>query len=273
MHSYFRTVASSTEQASNKYIKLNNCGFYDSFSNMETIRKNGRIDYQLIYVKSGELTIHQTECDLVLRDGDIYLFRPRVPQIYGIHGTPTTFFWIHFTGTGVEEMLSFFEKNHYNVGSFNEFENYCSSNYDEYISSKKYKSMLREGDLISLFARLAAKISGDKKMKTDRTLILPALNVMNSPSSSRLSNEELAKLCSLNKYYFIKIFKSSTGYTPQQYYIGAIIDKSKHLLESTTYNVNEISHICGIDDVLYFSRIFKKHTGLSPLNYRKQFFE
>lgn len=271
MNSYYRTEAFSTELVSDKYIRLNNCGFYDAFQNMETVRKNGRVDYQLIYVKNGALTVRKPKQDLVLKGGSIYLFRPGVPQIYGIYGAPTTFFWIHFTGTGVEEMLSFFKEESYSIGAFNELEHYCSSDYDAYITDERHRNMLREGDLISLFARLAAKISGDKKRGAERALIIPALRAMNAFPSKRLSNEELASLCNLSKYYFIKAFKSSTGYAPQQYYISSIIEKSKYLLENTKYNVNEISHICAMEDVLYFSRLFKKHTGLSPLNYRKKF--
>lgn len=271
MLSYFRTVTASTESVSDKYIQLNNCGFNDSLCDVEITRKNGRVDYQLIYVKNGELTVKRPCGNLILSSGSIYLFRPGDQQIYGIYGIPTTFFWIHFTGKEVEKMLSFFEKEYYNIGSFNEFEHYCSSDYDEYITDEKYKNMLREGDLISLFARLAAKISGDKKQDMERALILPALNKMNAAPFECLANEQLAQLCNLNKYYFIKIFKSSTGYTPRQYYISMIIDKSKYLLENTKYTVNEISRICGIDDCLYFSRLFKKHTGLSPINHRKNY--
>ena len=271
MRSYYRTITSSTESVSDEYIRLNNCGFNDALSNMETVRKNGRVDYQLIYVKSGELTVHREAGDLILGGGCIYLFRPGEPQIYGIYGVPTTFYWIHFTGVGVHEMLSFFTEEYYDIGAFREFERYCGPDFVEDIADEKYRSMLREGELISLFARLASRISGDKKKREERDLILPALNVMNGEPSRRLSNEELASLCNLNKFYFIKVFKSFTGYTPQQYYISIIIDKSKYLLENTKYNVNEISRICGIEDCLYFSRLFKKHTGCSPQNYRKSF--
>ena len=41
------------------------------------------------------------------------------------------------------------------------------------------------------------------------------------------------------------------------------------LLETTDYNVTEISAIIGYDNPLYFSRLFKKHKGVSPSEYRK----
>ena len=271
MFTYYKTVAATTEAVSDKYIQLNNCGFNDSLCDMEIVRKEGRLDYQLIYVKSGELTIRRDGEDLVLRGGSIYLYRPSVPQLYGIYGTPTTFFWIHFTGKGIEEMLSFFTEEHYYIGHFAEIERYCSPEIEEHIGSKKYKDMFLEGNLISLFAILASKISEEGRQKTERSIILPALRIINASPEKRLSNDQLARICNLNRYYFIKTFKSSTGCTPQQYYIRLIIDKSKYLLENTRYNISEIAQLCGIEDSLYFSRLFKKHTGVSPMNYRKEF--
>ena len=48
------------------------------------------------------------------------------------------------------------------------------------------------------------------------------------------------------------------------------IHNAKVLLESTNYNVTEISNIIGYENPLYFSRIFKKQTGFSPSEYRKK---
>ncbi len=69
--------------------------------------------------------------------------------------------------------------------------------------------------------------------------------------------------------WFIRSLKQYTGMTPVQYIILIRIAKARTLLESTDYSINEIASIVGYDNPLYFSRIFKKHTGSSPANYRK----
>lgn len=271
MFSYYRMTTENSDGVSDKYICLNNCGYNDGLCEMEVRRESGRLDYQLIYVKGGELIFHEESGDRILRGGNVYFYRPGVPQNYSIYGTPTTFFWIHFTGKEAEEMLSFFTEKSYDIGTFPEFERYCRSSYLDFRLAKKYNELLYEGELIILFARLAEKISGDEKQLTDLTKIRPALEAMNASLTEHLSNEELSALCDMNKYYFIKLFKSATGLSPQQYYISLVIDKSKYLLENTRYNISEISRLCGIEDSLYFSRLFKKHTGLSPVNYRKRY--
>ena len=55
-----------------------------------------------------------------------------------------------------------------------------------------------------------------------------------------------------------------------QYILAIRINNAVSLLESTDYNVTEISTIIGYDNPLYFSRIFKKQKGVSPSDYRKQ---
>jgi AraC-like DNA-binding protein len=60
------------------------------------------------------------------------------------------------------------------------------------------------------------------------------------------------------------------GTTPAQYIMSIRLSNAQSLLESTAYNVTEISKIVGYDNPLYFSRIFKKEKGISPLQYRKK---
>ena len=47
------------------------------------------------------------------------------------------------------------------------------------------------------------------------------------------------------------------------------MNNAESLLETTDYNVTEITAIIGYDNPLYFSRLFKKHKGVSPSEYRK----
>lgn len=269
MFSYYLKKVESSEELSNKYIHVNNFGYYEDVVKANVCREHGRIDYQLIYVKSGELTLHKPSGDDALIAGDICLFRPSEAQMYGVVGEPTTYFWIHFSGNEAEKMLSFFEEKAYNVGPFPEFERYCRGFFDEFNGEPQYTELLYEGELIALIARIAERVSCDEKKRHETIKIRPALCVMRSDCKIRRTNDELALLCGISRHYFVKIFKSVTGVTPQKYYISLLIDKARFLLSTTSYNIGEIALECGMEDSLYFSRLFKKHTGLSPMAYRK----
>lgn len=83
---------------------------------------------------------------------------------------------------------------------------------------------------------------------------------------------QLARQLPMGYSAFRKNFKTITGQSPNQYHLNMRIERAKELLESTLLNIEEIAMQTGFDGVYYFSKIFKKKTGVSPNAYRKQFY-
>jgi len=88
-------------------------------------------------------------------------------------------------------------------------------------------------------------------------------------------NEEIniVKLCSLanmSRRSFMRHFIRATGYPPIQYLLKIRILKACQLLRETDNSLADISGSCGFEDSSYFSRIFKKSTGLPPNVFRKR---
>jgi len=69
------------------------------------------------------------------------------------------------------------------------------------------------------------------------------------------------------------LFKQEVGETLTEYVNGKRIKRAMQLLETTKMQVQTIAQNCGILDVHYFSKIFKKTTGMTPKEYRESFFE
>lgn len=77
-----------------------------------------------------------------------------------------------------------------------------------------------------------------------------------------------------SKPYFTALFKQSTGMTPLQYLTDKRMENACRLLsqkEQMHLSIGEIAEMCGYNDIYYFSRIFKKHTGLSPTAWLRSF--
>ena len=251
------------------FIFVNDFGYCQDYSKMFTYRENGRLDYQLIYVKHGTMTLYEQNQKHKLTSGDVCLFRPNEPQIYSIDGENTTHYWILFTGNQVERMLSFFKNRSYHIGAFPEFEHFCKSLWSGFQDEQESAELLLDGMLITIIARISQFVNQGTSKNAELSKLRPAIEIMKSECHIRRSNEELASLCGLSKFYFIKFFKKHTGLTPQEYYSKLIIDKSSNMLLNTNYSVNEIAKLCGIEDALYFSKKFKKYMGISPRAYRK----
>ena len=84
-----------------------------------------------------------------------------------------------------------------------------------------------------------------------------------------ISNAALAQKCSLSENYFITLFKQYTGDTPQEYRRKVLVRRACNLLETTDLSVQEISYSLGLNDPMYFSRLFRKIQGISPRQYRQ----
>lgn len=267
MPAYFSLGTKNSDSISEKYIQINNCGFCEDMEKTAVSRPQGRKDYQLIYVKSGTLAFGREDPQL-FGPGHVYLYKPGVPQHYRVRGEVSTFYWIHFTGSALPEMLEALESGAVFTGDFPEFERFCKDFYLEHRLSEQPNALYYEGSLICLLAQLLKSHSPLRQPRPHRKLEA-ALLAMNRDIRTRRSNQELAQLCGLSRYYFIRLFKNATGQTPQQYYTVLALETAKGLLENTDHTVAQIASLCGIEDGFYFSRLFKKHVGLSPADYRK----
>lgn len=83
--------------------------------------------------------------------------------------------------------------------------------------------------------------------------------------------ENVAERAHLSPSYFSTLFRKERGKTFSEFLISARMEKAKALLrENASLSIFEISEQVGYEDANYFSRIFKKKTGISPNAYRKK---
>jgi transcriptional regulator GlxA family with amidase domain len=84
---------------------------------------------------------------------------------------------------------------------------------------------------------------------------------------------EVASLTGLSVSALSRLFKGRTGTTPARYIKSARMDKAKALLETSFLSVKEITGRVGLADMSHFVRDFEQRYGLSPLRYRRWYWE
>lgn len=102
--------------------------------------------------------------------------------------------------------------------------------------------------------------------------LLPAREYIERHFAKDLSLEGLAALCNMSATNFRREWKKRYLESPLQYRDGLRIYYAKEHLRSGYYTISEIAERCGFEDPSYFTRFFKKHTGLTPGEAKKQFF-
>ncbi len=88
-------------------------------------------------------------------------------------------------------------------------------------------------------------------------------------SDPSLTLQKTASDLGLNKSYLSSLFKKETGSTFTNFVNKKRIDHAIFLLNTTDHLVHTIASICGINDMTYFTRIFKKEKGMTPTQYRQ----
>ena len=154
--------------------------------------------------------------------------------------------------------------------------------FEEYISlSRQADSALkRKYDLhfakLALFALQTAvlnplQVSGVPSAKReDRELVLSVVSYINSHLEEEFCLEDIMHRFFLSKNTLCRIFRRVMDCSVMEYCSAARLNKAKQLLLTTDSEIGEIARLCGYSSANYFSLIFKKKIGISPLNYRKK---
>ncbi|HEY8956273.1 AraC family transcriptional regulator [Chitinophaga sp.] len=85
-----------------------------------------------------------------------------------------------------------------------------------------------------------------------------------------LSVTHLAQKANLHTDYFSRLFHQHTGERPVKYLNEKRIERAQYLMVTTRMTFTEIAIQTGFENVFYFSKIFKKITGMSPGSYKKR---
>ncbi len=87
--------------------------------------------------------------------------------------------------------------------------------------------------------------------------------------NEKISLNELSKAANMNPNYFCTLFHSVSGTTVIDYINIKRIDNAKYLLYNENKNILEIALESGFNNTAHFNKIFKRHTGMTPRDYRK----
>lgn len=97
-----------------------------------------------------------------------------------------------------------------------------------------------------------------------------AIQYIHKEYDSELTIDLMSKKLKLNKCYFCNIFKKETGLTFSNFINKFRVEKSKHLLINSSLSILDVAIAVGFNNQNYFSMAFKKETGVTPLQYKKE---
>ena len=120
-------------------------------------------------------------------------------------------------------------------------------------------------EMAHAYCRLVKRYSTKEYSLPVQTAILQ----IDTDLSADLSLKALAEKQNINASYLSALFKKETGQTVTDYVNQRRVRYAIHLLSTTKLQVKTVAQHCGIQDINYFSKIFKKYTLATPKEYRK----
>lgn len=264
----------STEAVSNEYIALNSCGRqYLSGEDITLLRPYGRVDYHVLYIEEGVCYATVLGREVVASAGALVFFFPGEKQKYRFRAdTPSISHYLHFSGTSPAALLSEIKEGStrvFHIGKSASIEALLFRLEEEYALSLPKSKEVTQGYLYALLALFMRKITlADSESEEASKKITAICRTMLATLGEDLSISEYARRCHLSESRFTHLFREVMGKSPIRYLTDARLQKAEELLLYSTLSVAEVGEAVGVKNSYYFSRFFKKHTGLSPSEYR-----
>ncbi len=110
--------------------------------------------------------------------------------------------------------------------------------------------------------------SGDGQVATD-SRVLEVLRRLDSEFAGPLTASDIGQWVNLSPSHLTSLFRRELGIAPTEALRGRRMREARRLLLGSSLSIKEIAHCSGFHDPLYFSRAFRRTTGMTPLNYRE----
>lgn len=144
--------------------------------------------------------------------------------------------------------------------------------FSQYIADNNrmpvYYSVETQGILYQLMSRFLKKAIVKTSNRDSR--ISRSLKYIHENIDKDISVSDLSNIACISEDHFIRLFRSEMKYTPLKYINLKKIEKAQLLLLTTDTPIRDIALDLSIDNISYFNRIFKQHTGKTPGAYRSE---
>ena len=102
--------------------------------------------------------------------------------------------------------------------------------------------------------------------------IINSLDYISDNLHNRILIQDVADFLSLSVPYFSRLFKEEIGFTFSEYVTVKKIEVAANMLQFSDYSAVEISNLFNFSSHSYFIKVFKKHMGMTPKEYRRNYY-
>ena len=262
-----------------RFLKVISMGYFPYDADHHAVYPTQWDSALLIYCSSGSgyYSINSSKREK-LSSHEIILFPPNVPISYmSSKENPWSVYWVHFNGP-------FYHAFHNNIAShlplrvsdvsgkriieiFKQCFSILKTNYEaeEYLHLCQLTASMFT--LINCMRKKYSIKTGEGNSAFNR-----AIEFMHNHINTMITREQILAETGISSSQLTRLFKQETGMPPIDYFLRLKINAASRDMCLSRLPVYEIAGIYGFNDPLYFSRVFRKTTGLSPRQFRDRAF-
>lgn len=249
---------------------------------------------RVYYFKAGKAMIHLPDRDINVKPGYLYLVPSFMPHSYVCEPGSEFYYLFVYERYGKQSDVFDFYSFPYEVEANHAidllFENYCNfypelnlpyHNEEDFYSHPSYFDYVVRYSKMNRFEKMQLlgfiwivasffmKHSSERLGRMDER-ILNLMRYVNEHIDQEITNNTLANLACVTKAHLGRMFRETLGLSPLKYVIRTRMKCAQRLLMTTDHSINEIAQEVGYEDVSYFIRMFHKHIGITPQEYRNR---
>lgn len=225
---------------------------------------------QAIVVDSGELTIEYRGQVYTAPSGAVVLLDCREPHSYYASSSDLKMRWFHFLGSSSEAYVQQIASIHgivMQITQNTDIES-CIAQIMKAVAQPEPNPHFVSVNIHRLLALLMTETGAVSKSDLELVINSSVSYIESHYSDPDLSNENLARMAMLSTCYYVRKFKEFRSATPHQFIQAVRIHSAKQKLSTTSLSIEEIAEQCGFCNTSHFIMVFRRTTGITPLQFR-----
>ena len=249
------------------YVSQVAFAYYKKYAPGDIFRQENRKYQGLVFVLTGELTLTLGKETIFARAGSILLLQQGDSyQLENTFHSDTEYIVISYLAKPEKTVLSLLPERHFITAYPQRYWDLFAAVVDlnsAYTICSQTRLRANVQEILCCIIQeehyhsLSVKESYPEK----------ALAFMENHFSSALSSEDIAEAVGMSVPHLRQLFKKQYGISLMQKLNQIRVRRAKELLSSGMFTLAEVASACGFQNEYYFSRVFKKFTGISPGKY------
>lgn len=230
---------------------------------------------KFIYISEGCGRITLNGIPVFPKAGQLFFAPAGVVQSFSaINASPLSMYWCHFTSNlelhplfrsmGIPNLVPV-EEDARLLGCFRQLADNGSNN--ALTASIKTRSALME--IMAQYIDQAGLEERSDPNEWSVNKLLDTVRYIDANLNKDITIQELSQTVHFHPNYFIRFFKAHFGVSPMKYIYDRRMEQAQELLACTSLTILEVAHLAGFHEASHFSASFKKHTGVSPTEFRQ----